>query len=84
MDDGPMLSVREYLSEHQFPHSGNHSLKIKTAKRAAVLAASAGIEPGEQTGAVLKPRGSHVPNTRYQVKTYPKAILDQAFRQARG
>jgi len=80
----PYLSVREYLETYQFPHSRHAPIKTRTAHLAKVLAASAGIEPGEQTGRPLKPRGKTVINSLYRVATYPKAILDQAFREARG
>lgn len=80
----PMLSVREYLLTYQGPHSGNHSLKIRTAKRALALAEEKGITPGELLGPVMHRKGKQLPNTRYQVKTYPKSVLDQAFREARG
>lgn len=74
--DEAMMAVSEYMAQHQGPHSMNRPLTGRTAQRAMALMTEAGLQPGaEEVG-----KGKH----KRSVPTYPRAILDQAFREARA
>lgn len=83
--DQTMMSAREYLTRHQPTYRNDRRLTQRLGTLAKRLSLASGALPGVQTGKVMG--GSHggtPANTLYQVGTYPRAILEAAFREIKG
>lgn len=71
-----MFAVSDYMAMYQGPHSGDRQLTGRTAQRAMALMSATGRTAGSlEVGSRKHKR---------LIPTYPKAVLDQAFQEARA